>query len=269
MPERWYFRELLICASLLFARTALAQSSASSMAIAFDVVSIRPNHTGAPGMIDRTPPDGYKVENYPVRSLVSNAYGIRLDLISGGPGWIDSECYDVSAKIAGEDVAAYRALSKDQRNQMLQRVLAERFHLVAHTVVKELPGYTLTISRNGPKLVEAKPEGRGWSTGPGSIKAGAMTTSTLAEQLSRLLRKSVLDQTGLTGNYSFTLTWADLQSSPRPPDSVATSGADSLQASGLPALPTALEEELGLKLNAAKLPTTTLVIDSIDRPSEN
>ena len=82
-----------------------------------------------------------------LRIIVSDAFGIRPDLISGGPGWLDSDHYDIAAKVAGEDIAAYKALSPEQRRQMLQAVLADRFQLAAHTVMQQLSGYTLTVAK--------------------------------------------------------------------------------------------------------------------------
>jgi uncharacterized protein (TIGR03435 family) len=229
------------------------------------VVSIKPNRTGAPGMINRTPPDGYSVENMTPRIILSDAFGIRADLISGGPGWLDSDHYDLIAKVAGDDLAAYHALSKEQRGQMLQAVLADRFQLVVHTVTKELPGYNLTIAKGGFKLQPVPGDKRGgWGAGFGDIKATATSIATLCTLLSQQLQQTVVDQTGLTGLYSFHLQWE--QDHPR-----ASGSADAAVAepSGLPALPTALEEQLGLKLVPTKVPVESLIVDRIERPTEN
>jgi len=263
----------LIALFALAAPLALAQPAppastpaADAPPLTFDVVSIKPNHTGSPAIINRTPPDGYAVENMPLRMIVSDAFGIRTDLISGGPGWIDSDRYDVTAKVAGDDLAAWKALSKGQRNQMLQAVLSERFHLVAHTVVKQLPGYTLTLAKGGSKLQPAPPDTHsGWGAGTGDIRASAISISLLADLLSQQLHQTVLDQTGITGRYAFHLQWASDQPSARP----AAPGTEAPEPSALPALPTALEEQLGLKLIPTKLPTTSLVIDSAQPPTPN
>jgi len=265
----------LSLASLLFAANALAQTVApapqpatsqpSAAPIAFDAVSIKPNHSGSPAMVDRTPPDGYSVENFLIRAIIGQAFSIRYDLITGGPGWLDSDHYDLTAKVAGDDLAAYKALTKDQRNRMLQAVLTERFHLVTHTVTKQLPGYTLTIAKNGPKLQPAKPgQQASYGANYGDYDCEAMPISTLAELLSEHLQQTVLDQTGLTGKYTFELKWAWDGPGARTP-----AANEASEPSGLPALPTALEEQLGLKLIPTKLPTTTLVIDSAQPPTPN
>ncbi|MGA1982153.1 MAG: TIGR03435 family protein [Acidobacteriaceae bacterium] len=263
-------RPIFVASAFLLVPVALAQAPIAPTAkpISFDVVSVRPNNTGSHAMLDRTPPDGYSVENYTVRIIIGDAFGIRDDLVSGGPGWIDSDHYDLTAKIAGDDMAAYKAVSRNQRNQMLQAVLADRFHLVAHSVEKELPGYTLTVAKSGPKLVEAEPNQRpSYGANVGDYHCQAVSIATLAKLLSRHLQQTVVDETGLTGKYSFELKWATDRPGPARPD--AESGAEASTPSGLPELPTALGEELGLKLTPTKLPTTTLVIDSIERPSPN
>lgn len=262
-------RKPLLAAGLLglLAAACCAQTPTAPSAkvpIAFDVVSIKPNHTGAPGMVNRTPPDGYSVENMTVRIILSDAFGIRADLISGGPGWLDSDHYDLTAKVAGDDLAAYHALTKEQRGQMLQAVLAERFQLVAHTVSKELPGYTLVVAKGGFKLQPVAADKRGgWGAGFGDIRADGTSIATLCELLSQQLQQTVVDQTGLTGIYTFHLQWE--QERPRSSGPADAAG----EPSGLPALPTALEEQLGLKLVPGKAPVESLVVDGIERPTEN
>jgi uncharacterized protein (TIGR03435 family) len=262
----------IVFAVILASPLALAQATAeqtrqaaAAKPLAFDVVSIKPNHTGSPGMINRTPPDGYSVENMSPRIILSDAFGIRADLISGGSGWLDADHYDLTAKVAGDDLAAYHALTKEQRGQMLQAVLADRFQLVAHTVTKQLPGYTLTVAKGGFKLQPVPADQRGgWGAGFGDIRANGTSIATLCTLLSQQLQQTVVDQTGLTGIYTFHLQWE--QDHPRTSGSPDAAAAEP---SGLPALPTALEEQLGLKLVPTKAPVESLVIDHIERPSEN
>lgn len=176
----------------------------------------------------------------------------------GGPSWIESEKYDIDAmevdSLAGATV---------------QRLLADRFRLTLHHETKELPVYALVIEKNGPKLQEAKPgvgissDGRGYAR-PGGIFWGeeqrpgstrreltgyATPITLLVDALSIRLGRPVLDQTGLKGNYKFNLHWT--------PD-----------ASG-PSIFTALHEQLGLDLESTKGPVEILVIDHIEKPSEN
>lgn len=241
-----------------------ASAAASTKRIAFDVVSIKPNQSGSRVILDLDPPpDGLAVANMPLRMLISKAFGIREDLISGGPSWVDTDHYDLTAKVAGEDLTAWKALSRNQRDRMLQSVLSERFHLVAHTLTKDLPGYTLTVAKNGPRLELAKPEQRtGYGANPGDFKCEAVSIPTLAELLSGHLHQSVVDQTDLIGKYTFELKWEH-------PRTIAVADRQGSDPSGLPELPTALEEQLGLKLTPTKVPSTILVIDSAQKPTPN
>ncbi|MFC5864934.1 TIGR03435 family protein [Acidicapsa dinghuensis] len=252
---------------LAFAQKAspINSSTIPAKPLEFDVVSIKPNHTGSLAMINRTSLDSYSVENMSPRLILADAFGIRADLISGGPDWLNTDHYDLIAKVAGDDLPAYKALSKDQRGQMLRAVLADRFRLAVHASIKQLPGYTVAIAKSGFKLQPVSTDqGAGWGAGFGDINATGISISALCDLLSQLLKQTVVDQTGLTGLYSFHLQWEEDHSHVS-----ASPDAGAPEPSGLPALPTALEEQLGLKLRSAKLPTTTLVIDHIERPSEN
>lgn len=242
-----------------------AQSSAAQPAnppLKYEIVSITANHSGGPGQGMRNLGDGFAFENIPLKNFIALAYDMQQDLISGGPGWVDSEPYDISAKVSGEDVAAYKSLTTAQRIQMLQTVLVERFHLVANTVVKPLPGYVLTISKDGFKLKPLDSQGAGWSVGSYFIRSKGMAVEFLAKNLAGVLRQPVVDKTGISGIYAFDVEW-DIASSG------TYSPATGSEPSGLPSLPVALQETTGLKLTAAKIPTPTLVIVSIDHPTEN
>jgi uncharacterized protein (TIGR03435 family) len=242
--------------------------NANASAIQYDVVSIKPNKSGS-GIIYNVdpPPDGYAVNNMPLKMLISNAYGIREDLISGGPRWIETDSYDVQAKVAGSDVAQYRKFSEQQRSRMVQQILAERFKLVVHTETKDLPVYELIVTKNGPKLREAKPnEQTGGGFHSAGVEAEAMPISALANFLSQRLQRAIVDKTGLTGKYDFNLKWADDHS--EAPSSAMAAGTPSDPSSGL-SLFTALQEQLGLKLQPAVGPVETLVIDHIEPPSPN
>lgn len=231
--------------------------------LAFDVVSIKANHSNSLNSSGGSL-DGYASKNQPLQGIVADAYGVRVDLVSGGPGWVYSDRYDITAKVSGEDMAAYKALTEEQRRQMLQAMVADRLHLVAHTVVKELPGYTLTVAKSGFKLKPLDSGAqRGWSVGMGHFRASGISMEYLAKNLSYTLQGTVLDQTGLSGLYRFDLQWDPASTG------AASAASGGSEPSGLPALPTAMEETLGLKLSPTKIPTTTLVIDSIDRPTEN
>jgi uncharacterized protein (TIGR03435 family) len=265
----------------------------------WDVVSIRPNKSDNNMIRMMSTPDGISQSNIRVKSLIATAYGVKDDLVSGGPGWIDSAPYDIEAKVAGPDVPTYKALSRDQRNVMLQALLTDRFKLAVHTETKEMPIYELVLAKGGPKLKEAKagdtypngikdPDGPariGFSLGAGAAPGGGggrpgmmrmdgrgkftgqgLPLGTLVDILSRQLHRTIVDKTGLTGKYDFTLEYTP-DDAPRG-DMAAAHGDGAPDPNG-PTVFTALEEQLGLHLNSTKGPVKTVVIDHIDPPTEN
>lgn len=292
---------ILAVACLACALTHAFAQTPAAKPLAFDAISIKP--TGStpqmgPGggmmvrVMMRTPPDGYSASNVNPRMLIATAFDIKEDLISGGPSWTTSTSYDVEAKVLA-DPATSHPLTKDQRTQMLRSLLADRFQLTTHNETKEGAIYQLTLAKGGSKLKESKPtdpsamppdklppgavlrggpDGGGAPRGPmirmggpGNLTGQGMTTGQLADMLSRQLHKPIVDKTGLTGNYDIALQWTPdtPMMSPGPEGT-----APPVDASG-PTIFTALEEQLGLKLEPTKGPITTLVIDHIEKPSEN
>jgi uncharacterized protein (TIGR03435 family) len=253
---------------------------------AFDVVSVKPNKSDS-GMIRvMSKPDGYSATNISLKMLVQGAYGIREDLISGAPSWADSARFDIDAKVAGSDVDALKKLSPEQRRLVLQPLLADRFKLKVHTETKQLPVYELVLAKGGSKLKEANPGdtyakgikgpdgvGRGgmMRVGRGQLTAQAVPMTSLANLLSQQLHRTVIDKTGLTGKYDLELNWTPDQGSD--PMFKGTDGspqrADAAPDTSGPSIFTALQEQLGLKLQSAKGPVETLVIDHVEMPSEN
>jgi uncharacterized protein (TIGR03435 family) len=255
-------------------------SIADGKPLAFEVVSVKQSAPDSKVRV-RTLPDGYSVTNLPLKAILSNAYGIRQDLIFSAPGWTESTAYDIEAKEDAMAVAALQKLSNEDRavqiGLMLQAVLKDRFHLRVARVDKEMPVYDLVIAKGGFKLKDADPNNPyvGGLKGPDGVpKAGMMLTmqgqmigqgipmSRLATNLSYQVGRSVVDKTRLTGNYDFTLKWTPDQS---PAGTTADGQADTSE----PSLFTALQEQLGVKLESTKGPVETLVIDHVERPSEN
>ena len=194
-------------------------------------------------------------------AMVQIAYGIpEPSRILGMPEWTKSGSWNIDAKVAGEDAATYGKLGKEDRSRMVQKLLAERFHLKAHFDQREMPVYHLVIAKSGPKLKEATAEesGKAMLRGavPGKIECVSMPLSTLPVFLNRELGRPTVDKTGLTGKYDFTLDFV----------SAAKAATDE---TGGPSIFTAVEEQLGLKLEPAKEPMDVVVIDSIEQPDEN
>ena len=225
-----------------------------------------------------------------LKRLIAFAYNTNDFQISGGPGWINSETYEVDGKVPDSLVEELQKLPFDLRrekmNSMIQSLLAERCKLKVSHKTKELPVYALLVARNGSKLQEAKP-GETYPNGghphsgtddAGRIEGRAIPISaprgmSLAWLLTSELGRTVLDQTGLKGKYDFTLQWT--------PDQIpaamgigpeggkpANENPPTPDSSG-PSLFAAIQEQLGLKLESTKGPVEILVIDHIERPSEN
>jgi uncharacterized protein (TIGR03435 family) len=188
--------------------------------------------------------------------LITSAYGVRYNQVSGGPGWIKSDHYDVAARAEGEG-----ALTMNQVRPMLQSLLADRFQLKAHRETREVPMYALVVNKNGPKLKEVPPDVDGRMGGISATNSSMhMTVSKgTMEQLALRLSgngagRPVLNKTGLTGYYAYSLDWVN-----------GTPAPDS----DTPSLFTAVQEQLGLKLEPINGPTEMLIIDHAERPTGN
>ena len=209
-------------------------------------------------------PSGLDVTNMTLSLLIHLAYGIEDNQIVGAPGWATSERYDIAAKVDTSDTDALKKLTFEQRNQMMQPLLADRFKLRSHYETRELPIYTLVVIKSGSKMKETQPDissgqtkntGQ-WSFGNGDFRGSRITMDAWSHLLTQSVERTVVDKTGLKGKYDFTLKWA------------SDDGHSQTDTSG-PSIFTALQEQLGLKLEAGKGPVQVLVIDHIERPTEN
>ncbi len=188
--------------------------------------------------------------NITLSNLISIAYGVDSDKLSGKPGWLDGQEYDVSAKAEGDT-----GLTKEQMQPLLRQLLEQRFHLATHTEKKEVQGYALVEAKGGAKLKASNGEGephfqvlsQGFSGHHGTLEV-------LAKLLAFPTGRPVVNKTGIQGAYDFDLKYAPL----------ADPNSD------LPSVFTALQEQLGLKLESQKVPVEILVIDHVDKvPTEN
>lgn len=241
----------------------------------FDVTSVKQNKGESSMMRWQYTADGISLMNLSLTNIVASAYNVKQYLISGGPSWINSTSFDVDAKVAPDDVASFKKLSPSQRRLMLQKLLADRFHLAVHFETKPLPVYDLVIAQDGPKFKAAapdpppppdadpanppKPKGM-LRMGPGMVNFQDMPMSAFVAQLGYAVGREVIDKTALTGKYDLELRWT-------PDNSPATSETE--KADAPPNIFTALQEQLGLKLEASKGPVQTLVIDHVEMPSAN
>lgn len=242
---------------------------ASPTLAAFDIASVKPSQIDSHSSHSRGTVDTITASGS-IFLLLQAAYDLHRFQISGGPDWINTATWDIVAKV-DQPAPDYLNLPNAARGaiqqQRLQAVLAQRFNLKCHFEMKELPVYNLVIAKGGPKLMptpaEAKVKGsldEDGRNGANRWEGKGVEVGTVAKTLSYGLGRTVIDKTGLTGLYDFTLTYSS------EPDASSPASAD--DSSG-PTIFTALEEQLGLRLEPSKGPIPVLVIDSISRPSEN
>ena len=257
----------------------------------YEVASIKPHDPAASsnGVFSRFSQraDGLSASNVTLLSLIESAYNVEESRVLEIPGWLKSETYDLEAKMDDSTFAVLDALPQAERNaaraEMLQSLLADRLKLRIHRETRELPVYELVVAKNGPKLLpEDLSTNLGQGLGAGSdangnsrINAKAVTLDALARFLSGRLHRMVLNKTGLTDRYQFTLNYfvdPNLASSPA---TVSEEGRETVAPpASLPgatgrSLFDAIQEQLGLKLVSAKGPVEIIVIDHIEHLTPN
>jgi uncharacterized protein (TIGR03435 family) len=283
MRLRW----LLTVWACLGATSLLAQEAA------FEVVSIRPSQLGQQSEIRPMPNGRFTATHASTRSLILRAYGLVDSQLIGAPAWLDGERYDVDARAVAAPVDGPESLLP-----LVRTLLVDRFKLNAHQDTRELPAYALTFARRDRQLgsqirpaqadctrattltqEEIRAAARdGWppcgmfyvvsfvTTGATGntvtmrVRRSGITMPALATALQPTLNRPVVDQTGLNGRFDVEYSFV-----PQPP----APGVESAFGQNLPTLLVALEEQLGLKLESRRMQVPVLVIDSIDRPTEN
>jgi uncharacterized protein (TIGR03435 family) len=267
-----------------FGQSPAAPTAGVTKAVSFDVISVRPSDPGSQGVRIRLTPDGYMMQNIPVDFLLREGLQLSPDQVAGEPQWARSQGWNISAKVAAEDVPALGQMNFDERRRMFIKVLTERFGLKYHTEQRELPVYALVPGKGGPKLTasthvpdESQP-GKGAAgklmMGPGRVSGEGTTMQFLADALSRQLGRAVKDKTGLAGRYDFTLTWTPEAGSgsgagDRPGGPESAGGGPTLDPGSGASLFTAVQEQLGLKLEPQKAMVDVVVVDSVEKPAEN
>jgi uncharacterized protein (TIGR03435 family) len=272
---------------------ALSMTQAQSSLPSFEVASIKPNKTGDMRMMLRIAPGSkFEASGVTIKLLLEQAYNIKDDQLSGAPPWLDSERYDINAKPEDSVAAEMEKLPMEQRRekfgQMIQSLLIERCKLEVGHDSKELPIYALVVAKNGPKMTKSNfvppdkppagppptgkdgvhPQGSIMMQGRGNLTATGVELSALVNILSRAAGRMVVDKTGLSGRWDYKLQWTpDNNEGPAPPGG-PPAGAPPPETSG-PDLFTAIQEQLGLKLEAQKAPVDIIVIKHIEKPSEN
>jgi uncharacterized protein (TIGR03435 family) len=251
-----------ITVAVLLAGVVLAQPKA------FDVATIKPNSSADNRDSLLIQPGGrFVATGIPLKMLMTEAYNVRDFEISGGPAWINTDRWDIEARAEG--VAG--RLPLDQFKAMLRVLIEDRFQLKVHREMKEMPAYFLSVGKSGLKIRPNSGEpGPLIRTGRGQMTVKKVPMATVAQVLSNTLRRPVIDKTGLTGEYDFTLEWA-----PEAGQGTAVGGPppgtapDAPAAADGPTIFTAIQEQLGLRLDSQKAPVETVVVDRVERPGEN
>jgi uncharacterized protein (TIGR03435 family) len=273
-------------AALLFVMIASGLPTAQSP-LAFEAASVKPNRSGGFARQMGPAPGGrLTATNTPARNLIAYAYGIPQDSISfriAGPTWLETDAFDVNANVTG-------TWTPDQMREMMRTLLADRFRLVARAEAREMPTYALVVANQGqlrrsavdeaacqarraaiqrrepvPPPVPGAPPICG--TGriiPGMITGVGQPMASLASSLAQFVGRAVTDRTQLTGLWDFQLKWTPDQI-PQPPPGAPPLTVDP----NGPSIFTALQEQLGLKLESTRGPVDVVVIDRVERPTDD
>jgi uncharacterized protein (TIGR03435 family) len=244
-----------------------AAPMAANANLVFEVATIKPANPEVRGQSLLVAPNGmFTTTNSTLNDLIAFAWGIHARQIVNGQSWLESERFDITAKPQQTGIP-----NVDQLRTMVQKLVADRFGLAMHTEKRELSAYVITVGKTGPKLSKNESGGNlpGFGgRGPGAIGVRNSTMKEFAGFLqARILDRPVVDQTGLSGKFDFTLEW-------RPDTTQLAPGASpppqlSPEVESRSDLFTAIQEQLGLKLDASRAPVEVYVIDKVQKPSEN
>ena len=257
-------------------RLAALVLAAGTMAVAqtkeFEVASIKPHKAGDDGRvaIQITPGGRWRATNVPLNMLLNMAYELKPGQMSGAPAWINSERYDIDAKM---DAALGPNPKPGEMLPYVQNLMEKRFGLKFHRETKEMPVYALVVAKGGVKMRESKPEEQGPQIrmGRGQMTCTKIDMDLFARELSRAVGRPVLNQTELTASYNFELTFTPegpAGGGPGGHDGPAPGPAPAPGGDG-PTVFTAVQEQLGLKLDSKKAPIQMFIIDKIEKPEEN
>jgi uncharacterized protein (TIGR03435 family) len=246
--------------AILIAAAIFLMAQPATAPLTFEAATIKPTAEGPhhSGMHTRT--GLLMIQGETLQRLVRTAYQLTPNQVEGGPKWTDSDRYDINAKSEGP-------AEDDELLRMLQSLLAGRFKLKFHIEKREFAGYALVVAKGGLKIhpVEKEVDKTHLESDDQHVSAAfeGGTLGRLADVLSRSLPMPVMDQTGITGAFTFKLEWA------RDDLSARGGSSDGSGAAAGPTIFTALQQQLGLKLESRKVPMDVYVIDSAEKPGEN
>jgi uncharacterized protein (TIGR03435 family) len=245
---------LLMLLVLLATQLAGAQRSAP----AFEVATIKPTGPSTDGHthINYPPGDRFSTSNITLLALMQWAYDMPEKQILDGPSWLGSTRFDIQATAdTGQIKGLTGEQDRDLKRRMVQALFADRFQLKLHRETRALPAYDLVVAKGGLKLQPSKSNGKTIGIGRTHFNGEGLTMTSIAEELSKITGRVVVDKTNLADRYDLKLEWS----------------ADDAPAAdnSAPSLFTAIQEQLGLKLEPAKEPVPVLVIDHVEAASPN
>jgi uncharacterized protein (TIGR03435 family) len=288
-------RRTQIVLAIVLATTSVRAQTPDQKPLTFEVASIKANVSGDfRRQMGPAPGGRFTATNVPLRDLAAYAFGVPLDSLGfrviGGPSWIDTDRFDVVASVNG-------TWTPQQMRDMIRSLLADRFKLAAHNETRELPIYVLVLANGPPRLrrsvvdqaacdarraaIQRREPVPPLAPGappicgtdrviPGKITALGESVTSLASTLGQFVARAVVDRTGLTGLFDFDLTWTPdnlpQRASGTPNDQPLTINGIAIDPNG-PSLVTALQEQLGLKLESTKGPVDVIVIDHVEKPT--
>jgi uncharacterized protein (TIGR03435 family) len=240
--------------ALMFASVCWSQQAE------FEVASVKPNNSGAAGSnFNRTAGGGLNAINVTLREMILFAYDLRGHQLTGGPGWLDHDRWDVMAKPSQNDnpTGAKRSFEEDWRGirLRLRAVLADRFQVAVHTETREMPIYALVVDKGGPHLQPSKADGLTINNRKGLVICKGASMKEFAERsLAYRMGRTVVDRTGLSGEFDFEIKYVEDQLANE------TAGPDFL---------TAMKEQVGLILQSQKGPVEVTVVDRAEKAAAN
>jgi uncharacterized protein (TIGR03435 family) len=248
--------------ALIVVMSLALRAQEASRKVQFEEASIKPGDPNSSGGTTNSSPGRFSATNVTLKRLIGRAYDLEPYQIEGGPKWIETEKFTIAAKLEDEDATSP---SKEERGKILraalQNMLESRFLVQAHRESKIMPCFALVIAKRGPKLHEVEPKGGStWSSSRGLLTANRISMEYFASILSSVTERPVKDMTGLKAVYELKLEWM--------PENAGTEPKPE-QSSAAPSIFTALQEQLGLKLETTKAPVEMLIIDRAEKPVEN
>lgn len=245
---------LLVCISLVCLRGADAPS--------FDVASIRPHAPDDTRFYVKLPAQGrFSATGSVAKLVVMLAYDVQEAQIAGGPDWFATEKWDIEAK--SDNPGGH---SVEETRRMLQNMLAERFGLRIHRETDQRPAYALTVAKDGPKFKPAEQGSTNVRVTGNSISLERGDLVRMTQLLSSALGRPVVDRTGLTGLYDLSLKWDD---APVPEGGVTGLNVPAVPGNDHGSIFTAIQDQLGLRLDSQRIPVEVIVVDRMERPSPN